>query len=78
MDEKWSATQSGLVQAAEEAPGYAADGNLTGLVSSLMKVKTRKKWWKERENRHQLASEPRATYALSWGFNSPSQPNRLE
>ena len=43
-------------------------------VLSLMKVTTRKKCWKERENWQKLAAEPRTTYALMQGFSSSSQP----
>ena len=47
-------------------------------VLSPVKVTTWKKCWKERENWHQLAAEPRATHALTRGLRSPSQPTRLE
>ena len=46
------------------------------MCKALMKVTTQNKCWKERENWHQLAAEPRTTYALTQGFSSLSQPTR--
>ena len=45
-------------------------------VLNLMKVTTRNKCWKERENWHQLAAEPRTTYTLTWGSVAQAQANQ--
>ena len=62
LDENFLNSQvSGYVYSASRTIRHSLASVLT--VSSLMKVTARKKCWKERENWHQLAAEPRTTYA---------------
>ena len=48
---------------------------VTVRVLSLMKVTSWKKFWKERENWHQLAAKPRTTFTLT-GFQQPKPTNQ--